>query len=271
MKYSFTLLLTVLCLNLHAQLYSSMGSRSSSVANASLLLTDNVYASFTNQAGLASFDKFAACAFSHNKFLVKELATHGAAVIIPGGKNGAFSGSVLYHGYSYFNQTKVGIGYGKKLSDIISAGIQLDYISTSITEDYGSKSAFTFEMGFIAKITQSLTAGAHIFNPIRAKLADYNDEKIPAIGRFALSYKFNDKCTLLAQSDKDFDHDFSFKSGIEYQIAKPLCIRAGINSKPTLLAFGLGINLGDFVIDIATDYHQVLGYSPTVGICYKVK
>lgn len=271
MKYCLTLLLTFFGFNLHAQVYSAMGSRSSGVANASLLLTDNVYAPFTNQAGLASFNKFAACAFTHNKFLIKELATHGAAVIVPGGKNGAFSGSILYHGYSYFNQTKAAIGYGKKLSDVISAGIQIDYISTSIAEDYGSKSAFTFELGFIAKITQSLTAGAHIFNPIRAKLAEYNDEKIPSIARLALSYKFNDKCTLLAQSDKDFDKDFSFKSGIEYQVAKPLCLRAGINSKPTLLAFGLGINLGDFVIDIATDYHQVLGYSPTVGICYKVK
>lgn len=271
MKYCLTLLLYFFCFNLHAQLYSVMGSRSSGVANASLLLTNNVYAPFTNQAGLASFDKFAACAFTHNKFLVKELATHGVAVIVPGGNNGAFSGSLLYHGYNNFNQTKAAIGYGKKLSDVISAGIQIDYISTSIAENYGNKSAITFELGFIAKVTQNLNAGAHIFNPIRAELAPYNDEKIPAVARLALSYKFNDKCTLLAQSDKDFDHDFSFKSGIEYQIAKTFCLRAGINSKPTLLAFGLGINLGDFVIDIATDYHQVLGYSPTVGICYKVK
>lgn len=271
MKYCLSLLLTCITVTLHAQIYTSHGPRSSGLANASLLLNDNVYAPFINQAALASFNKVAAVGFTHNKFLVKELATHGAGVIVPGGKNGAFSGSVLYHGYSNFNQTKVAAGYGKKLSEVISAGVQIDYISTSIAEDYGKKSAFTFEVGFIAKITSGLTAGAHLFNPIRAKLADYNDEKIPAIAKFALSYKFNDKCTLLAQSDKDFDQPFSFKTGIEYKIAKPLFVRAGINSRPTLFAFGLGINVGDFIIDIATDYHQVLGYSPTVGICYKVK
>ena len=209
--------------------------------------------------------------FSHNKFLVKELATHGAGVIIPAGNSGAFSGSVLYHGYTNFNQVKAGIGYGKQLSKGINAGVQVDYISTSIAEDYGKKSAFTFEMGFTAAVTDKLSAAAHLFNPTRVKLADYNEEKIPAIARLGLSYQFNDKVILLAQSDKDFDQPFTFKSGIEYHIANPLFIRAGINSKPTLFAFGFGLNLGDFIIDVATDYHQVLGYSPTVGICYKAK
>jgi hypothetical protein len=247
----------------------SGGPRSVSLGQASVVLQD-VNAAFYNQAGLADLKNTAVSVFSENRFLVKELATHAIAVAIPAQKTGVFAVDASYFGYNLFNRKKIGLAYAKRMAKNISAGIQLDYFSTSIAEGYGTASAFTIEMGVQSQLTEKLTAATHIFNPIRAKLADYNSEKIPSVIRLGLGYKFNEKVLVNVESAKDLDAQFTFRAGLEYHVVKPVYVRAGINSNPSLPSFGFGFLLGNFTFDFAASYHSVLGYSPVVGIKYGI-
>jgi hypothetical protein len=246
------------------------GGRSAGVAGAAVTYSD-VWSAFHNPAGLAYLKKFSAGAFNETPFLLNELSTRGVAVALPVADLGVFGVSMSYYGFNLYNEKKIGLAYAKSFGEKISAAIQLDYLGTSISEGYGSNSAFTVEAGFRAQILPKLFLGAHIFNPTRAKLADYDREKIPTVLKGGLSYLFSDKVTVSIESEKNMDADNIFKAGVEYHIVKILFVRGGISTNPVKTAFGFGIDLDSFKFDIAASYHQQLGYTPNVSLTYQMK
>ncbi|MEO5569828.1 MAG: hypothetical protein ABIT08_16375 [Bacteroidia bacterium] len=246
------------------------GGRSAALAGASVTYAD-VWAAFHNQAGLAYITKFSAGAFNENSFLLSELSTRGIAVALPLKDLGVFGVSMSYFGYNLYNEKKVGLAYAKSFGDNISASIQLDYFGTFISEGYGSNSAIAVEAGFRAQILPKLFLGAHVFNPTRSSLADYDDEKIPTVLKGGLSYLFSDKVTVSIESEKNMDADNIFKTGIEYHIVKILYIRGGVSTNPTKTAFGFGFDFESLKFDIAASYHQQLGYTPNVSLTYSPK
>jgi hypothetical protein len=60
------------------------------------------------------------------------------------------------------------------------------------------------------------------------------------------------------------------KSGLEYRLAEPLHLRLGVASNPVSYSFGIGIELpGNIKIDIASNYHQLLGFTPAFTLMYQ--
>lgn len=243
------------------------GARSGGLGGASLIYQD-VWSAFNNQAGLAQLKKISAGIFNESRFLLNETSTKGLAVAVPTTNSGVFGASMNYFGYSLYNEKKFGLAYAKAFGKNISAGIQLDYLNSEFAENYGSKSIFTVELGFQANLSDKIRVGFHVYNPQKAKLADYNDEHTPAIMKIGAGYLFSDKVTWTLEAEKDLDASGTIKSGIEYRIADPLYLRCGINSNPVKSAFGIGILLGDFQLDLAADYHQVLGFTPQASLTY---
>lgn len=246
------------------------GGRGAAVAGASVTYAD-LWSAFHNQAGLAYIKKFSAGAFNENSFLISEMSTRGIAVALPVNDLGVFAVSMSYYGYNLYNEKKIGLAYAKSFGENISAAVQLDYFGTTISEGYGSNSAFTVEAGFRAQILPGLFLGAHVFNPTRAKLANYDTEKIPTVLKTGLSYLFSDKVTVSIESEKNLDASNIFKAGVEYHIVKILYLRGGISTNPAKTAFGFGLDLDSFKFDIAASYHQQLGYSPNVSLTYSPK
>jgi hypothetical protein len=244
-----------------------VGSRSAGVANASVTYSD-VWSSFHNQAGLAALKHPSAGVFFENKFLVSELSLKSFAVAVPTPKVGTFSLSATMFGGDLYNEKKIGVGYGKKLGEKFSAGVQLDYLSTYVAEDYGTRNSFAVEIGFIAEPIRNLKLGAHVFNPNKAKVAEYADERVPVIMRFGASYKFSEKILLSAEEEKDIDQQAVFKTGLEYHIVDVLYVRAGISSNPSLTSFGFGLKIKKLVMDVASSWHQELGFSPQLSLGY---
>ena len=243
-----------------------IGARSSAMGNASVSLSD-VWSAHHNQAGLGFIKDFSAGVHYENRFALKELGLKGAVIALPV-NGGAFGLSVSNFGYALFNENKYSLSFAKAFSDKFSMGIAMDYLTTRIAEGYGSKGALAAEVGIQAKPVKGLTIGAHIFNPSRAKLADYNNERIPTIIRLGADYTFSDKVTIAIETEKDMSQKSIFKAGIEYKAVKEFYLRAGIATNPTLSSFGFGLNLKNFKIDISANYHQVLGFSPQFGLTY---
>lgn len=243
-----------------------IGARSAAMGNASVSLSD-VWSAHHNQAGLGFINGISAGVFYENRFTVKELSLKGAVIALPV-KGGTFGLSVSNFGYSLFSENKYSFSFAKAFSDKFSMGIALDYLTTKIGEGYGNKGALAAEFGIQAKPIKGLTIGAHIFNPNRAKLTDYNNERIPTIIRLGADYNFSDKVTLAVETEKDISQKSVFKAGIEYKAVKEFYLRAGIGTNPTLSSFGFGLNLKNLNIDISANYHQVLGFSPQFGLTY---
>lgn len=263
------LLLSFMALSSIAQSNIHFGGRSAGMAHASVTLSD-VWSTHHNQAGLAWLENPTAGVYYQNKFTISELSNLGLAYAHPF-KKGTFAIQWSNFGYELYQENKVGLGYALQLSEKLSGGIQLDYLSTRLGGVYGSNSAIAAEIGLQAKLTKKLTIGAHVFNPSRTKLNDYNNEAITTVMRLGLGYTLSEKVNIVVETEKDVDHIAALKTGIEYNANEKLFFRGGISTGPTLGAFGFGLNMDNYQLDIAASYHQTLGFSPEISFNYQIK
>ena len=115
----------VFALNAISQGIYFSGSRSNSLANASVCLED-VYAYHNNPANL-SFIKNVSVGLSYeNRFLLKELQNQSLAIAIPL-KYGVLSIGGNTFGHQNFRTFKSGLGYAMLLTKDLSMGIQMNH------------------------------------------------------------------------------------------------------------------------------------------------
>ncbi len=244
-----------------------LGGRSMGMAGASVTLSD-FWSAENNQAGLGFMNEVGGGLYYENRFGIKEMSIKAGAFAYPL-KFGSFGLSVSSYGFKLYNENKVGISYGQKLSDKFSAGVQINYVSTQLGENYGKRQSITGAFGIMAKLSKELTLAAHLYNPTRSKISDYNNEKTPTIMRLGLMYKFSEKVLLAADAEKNIYEKAMIKSGLEYHPINILYFRIGVATNPTQNNFGIGIQTKELRIDMATGYHTKLGFSPAVSISYQ--
>jgi len=261
-------ILTALSLSVSAQTgYPDAGGRANALGNASVALED-VFSAQNNPAGMDFVEETSLGLSTQNFFLLEDgINAFYAAGVLPVQRLGSFGLTTHYTGDPTFNQAKIGIGYGKKLAEALSIGIQLDLINTKI-EEIGSGQAFTFDVGILYKPAKSLAIGARAFNPIRAENGMEYAEELPAIISAGIAWKLSDKVLLCAEGEQELNQDLRIKSGLEYHIIDALYLRGGYLSNPSVYTCGLGLSLKTFQLDASAQFHQQLGLSPGVGLRY---
>ena len=243
-----------------------IGPRSAALGHASSCIYD-VWSTRNNQGSLGFVRQNEVGAFYENRFFVKELTQSGFAAAIPV-KKGTFGICYSSLGYKLYRESQATLSYGMKLSENISAGIALDYLNTKIADIYGQANAFTGSVGLTAKILPQVVISTHIYNPFRAKITNYNNEKVPTIFKFGAQYIFSTKVFLVAEAEKTSMQKINIKGGIEYKPSSLIYIRAGGSSFPTQAAFGIGVDYNGLKIDVSSSYHSILGLSPQIGLRY---
>lgn len=244
-----------------------IGARSAAMGNAGVTF-DDFWSIHNNQAGMAFYNEMAAGIYGENRFLMKELTQGAFGFVLPVKKAGVFGVTYNYFGYQLYNESKVGLAYAMAFGERLSAGVQLDYLRTHIAEDYGNANIFTFEIGLRAIIIKNLVFGVHVFNPIHAKVSKLGTDRVPVIFRAGLSYSFTDKAVVAIETEKNINEKAQFRAGVEYHLAKPVYLRAGIGTSPFTNSFGIGLEFGNFKADISASRHQVLGFSPQISMMY---
>lgn len=234
--------------------------------NTSIALYD-IWSSMHNQAGLANINTLTLALGYSNKFLLSTTSTQALSAVLPT-KTGNFALSFQRFGYSLYSENNVGLAYARSLGKYIDVGIQFDYLYYLQPENYGKKGFFLIETGFIAKPIKNLFVGIHVYNPIRTKLANYNNERVPTRMRFGLAYYFSDQVMLSIETEKSIEEKARFKAGIEYQAVKKLYIRTGFNTHPIQFSFGTGYTLKRITADVAIITHQSLPLSTSISIKY---
>lgn len=243
-----------------------IGARSAALGHASSCLFD-VWSARNNQGSLGFVRKTEVAAFYENRFFVKELSQSGFAVAAPI-KKGTFGLSYSSLGYNLYRESQATLSYGMKLNENVSAGIGIDYLNTKIADIYGQAHAITGSVGLTAKILPQMVISTHLYNPFRAKITNYNNEKVPTIFKFGAQYIFSKKVFLVAEAEKISAQKINIKGGIEYNPSSIVYLRVGGSSYPTQAAFGIGVNYNGLKIDMSTAYHNVLGFSPQIGLSY---
>lgn len=222
---------------------------------------------WTNPAGLAASPRsISASAAAEQRFGLSELtmANVGASY---GTGLGGFGIQLGSFGFDAYQETRVGLAYGRQLTENFRVGLDFVGFATS-TEAYASTFDATFGLGFQLRIIPELSIGARVFSPFRTER--FPDEYLPQLLAIGLSYQPSEKIIINAEVHKDSAFPLRTRVGLEYLPAEELSIRLGVASENAEMSFGLGYEVIDGLeLSAGAVWHEILGIYPGVGMRYR--
>lgn len=243
------------------------GGRSAALGNASVTLAD-FWSVLNNQAGLASINNLSIGLYVENKFLLSSLSYKAVGILIPV-TPGTIGITVIRFGDALFNETSIGISYGRQLSDQFSIGLQLFHYAVSQGRELGNAGKLSFQGGFIYKVDVKLRLGFHIFNPALFK-KDASMIELATIIRFGIDYQLSNNLLGIIEFTGNSKSGNGLKAGFEYLSSEKIAIRLGYVSQLQKITFGVGFKLKKLSLDFSSSIHSILGYSPQISILYEL-
>lgn len=243
------------------------GARSMGMANASVTLGDG-WSVFNNIGGLARLESAQAFFGYDHRLGLNELTTLAAGVAQVH-DFGVFGLGLSHYGSTLFNQQNIGLGFSNS-SGIASFGIKANYFQTNI-EGYGRRASPVLEFGGVAGLAPGLLFGAHMYNFTRARLSKISQDYLPTVIKAGISYRPTEQLMVNIEGEKEILLDPQFKMGMEYVLLQKLWIRAGVQTQPTNLFFGMGFRPKRFLVHYALSQNYRLGYTHHFSLDYFFK
>lgn len=247
-----------------------IGGRAAAMGGSSVA-SQGLWAMQNNPAGMANLERISLGLYYENRWMLPETAYKCGAFALPT-NFGTLGVSFNQFGSSKYNENKFGLAYAKDFGRYLQIGLQLDYLMLKIGNDYGKYSAVTFELGIQSHVTDKLTLGTYVFNPVNFSFEQtLNHEKLPIVMRFGLAYQFTKDFIGQCEIEKDTEREgFSLRGGLEYEAFKSFYIRAGVQTNPGILSFGLGYGIRFAQINVAAQLHNELGASVQIGMIFSI-
>jgi hypothetical protein len=253
----------------YAQVTSSpFSSRYTGIGAYSKNFTDAFSAS-SNQALLAELQSPAAGIYGERRFMLKELGSYVAAIVLPA-VSGGFGIAINYFGGQNFSISQAGIGYGRKLSDRIDLGVQFNYNNIKLA-GYGSSSNVNFELGTLWQITDKCYWGIHVYNPAGGRFGKDKREKLASIYRTGIGYEASDLFFVSAEIAREEDQPVNVNIGLQYRFTPVFLARAGLSTGSSSYFFGLGLKWKVCRMDVVSTYHPQLGFTPGLLLLFALK
>lgn len=205
-----------------------------------------------------------------NYYGLKELGTVNVAFSYP---NDFLSAGVNISsfGYDKYRRSMFRLFLGKSLGERWSIGISLQYtlLQTELTER--DPQYLSTDVGVMFTPVEKLLIGMLIQDCPSVGLRKDNAEIEPIVCyslQVGFQWEVINNLLIVGNAETDKQTAVSGRFGMEYQLMDGFYVRTGIMIKPLLPTLGVGYRLSSFVIDMATQYHPVLGMSMGVGLKY---
>lgn len=224
---------------------------------------------YANPASLAGINHFSAGAYGERRFMLNELSSYAAVVAIPS-SSGNFAFTAEYFGYKAYNETTLGIGYGRKIGEQVYIGARFNYYSVLI-QTYGKAAAVNAELGGIFRLTDNLWSGFSVDNLFPGRLGKESGEKLTQVYKAGIGYALSQVCYFDATVIKASDQDAGIHVGVQYRPIKQLFATTGIDTGNRSWYIGLGYLYKNLRIDITASFHNRLGMSPGLLLLYEAK
>lgn len=229
----------------------------------------DVFSFTTNQASLAQLKNISAAVYGERRFLLSELNNYTGVIGLPT-NSGNFGLKANYSGFTDYNESQLGLAYGRKLGSKVDIGAQFNYHGIKIS-GYGNASAISFELGTIFHITERLHAGIHTSNPVGGKFGKDQQEKLSSVYSFGFGYDASEKFLVGAEIEKEEDRPVNVNAGMQYKFLPQLMARVGVSSATSSAWLGVGLTLKSFRVDITAGYHPQLGITPGLLLLFNGK
>lgn len=289
-KIYFLVAVCLLSLSAHAQGNGPglWGARSAGLGQIGSVLEEDGWAAANNAAALGSLKQLTVGFGAENRYLLPALNTVSVTVAVPLGyqapaavvagvptevaaadapRYGVVGLTAQRFGGRLYAEQRLGLGYGYRLGTV-RLGARVEVLQTSL-EGLGSRRVVAASLGGQADIIpRKLTFGASLYNLNQARLARYQDERVPTVLRAGLAWRASEKVLLLAETEKDVEQDADFRAGLEYAPIPALALRAGLSALASQLTGGAGFRAGQFQLDYAAAWHEALGLSQQVSVAW---
>jgi hypothetical protein len=267
MKKQLIILLFVLTLPPQSFSQVNPGARQIALAHSDISFAEDAFTIFNNPAGLSNISTRAFGLFySPTLFGLTDVKTGSGSYIEPT-RVGTFSGGFIIYGFELYKETKIALGYGRKIADIFSVGLTSIYKSISI-QNYGNKGFISFNFGGVAEITKSVKLGFVLENLTRTKIGT-EENQIPVVFWSGIGYKAIEEIAVYLAVRKEINYNASIRIGAEYSLTKFLQVRFGASNEPNLFSGGMGIVYEFIQADYAVTSHPDLGLSHHFGLAIR--
>ena len=242
------------------------GSRSAGMGGCGVSLPE-LWSVRNNPACVAWVDRISAGFFCENRFLLKSMFYEQFGLVLPT-RAGNFGLFADHSGSGQAHVLRAGLIYSRKFGNHFSAGVAADYLGLMFPGEYGNKNMINCEFGLFYQPRKYIAAGVHVVNPVPVKITTHPDETLPTTFCLGLTWFISGSFLVSLEAEKDLVNDPIFRLGGEYRVVKSFIVRLGASSAPFQFDLGMGILWGPVMIDVATGYHQVLGFTPSCSIIY---
>jgi hypothetical protein len=240
------------------------GAKQISVANSDVAQSNNVFAIFSNPAGLAQMNwREIGLFYSPAPFGFTELANGYIGYNEPFSFGSIGIGAMTY-GFDLYRESRVLLAFSYNYNNIFFAGASLNYHSVSIKK-YGSSGTLYGDLGGIIYITNFIRWGFAVHNINHASYSSYQDQ-IPVILNTGFCADILEDFSITGAVEKDIRYNASVSAGFEYNIIKYLSIRTGFSDEPSRFTAGIGIHYTIFNLNYAVFTHQDLGLTHQMGL-----
>lgn len=220
----------------------------------------DVFSVTSNQAALAQIEDLSFGVYGERRFSLAETNFYSAIIAVPS-KHGNFAFEADYFGYKNYNESQLGIAYARQVGSKLDLGIKFNYYSFRIP-GFESPSTVNFEIGAIVHLTETLNAGIHFYNPVGGKLSKTQNDKLGSVYSFGLGYEASKSFLISTEMVKQEDLPVNICVAVQYNFAKQLFARFGVDTQDSSPFAGAGISWNNLRLDLSASYHPQLGISP---------
>ncbi|MCU0447753.1 MAG: hypothetical protein MUE85_22860 [Microscillaceae bacterium] len=253
----------------HAQMDNQpLGGRALGSANAVVTVSD-AWSLFNNIGALAQVEQTSFLLAYDYRYGFASFQTIAFGAVAPL-KKGVAGIHFTRFGDELYNEQKIALGYSYQLANV-SLGLKINYLQVYL-QDLASRGNLVFELGGVAKLSKTLTFGAHIYNFSSSQInADYDESiKIPIVMKAGLAYQPIKSLSLAIETEKNLEFPNRIKFGLDYQLVKNVNLRTGIQTQPFVNHYGIGFRPRRWQFDYALHTHSTLGWAHHISLTYKL-
>jgi hypothetical protein len=223
----------------------------------------DAFSFLSNQAALARIKNSQIGVFAENRFGLKELSVYNIAAATVT-KLGNIGLQVQRGGGTTFNENKVGLAYGRSLTDKLAVGAQFNYYGYNVPGIQNSNTLF-FEFGVLAHPSEKIHVGFQVQNPVGGNLKN-TTEKVASLYSMGIGYDASNEFYIGATIMKETAADVTANIGFNYNFYKKFFARAGVLTNQGIVYGGAGVAVNKFRFDVGASFHPQLGVSPAIVI-----
>ena len=245
------------------------GVRAEGMAGAFTAIADDAGAVDFNPAGLFQVDAVQAQAFGKLLYGGAGVGLHTAhgVVAMPVAKLGTMGLRLQETGFGLESQRSLKLAHGFRLAEGLACGYGLNGYNLS-QANYGQGFAFGLDLGLFARIYKMWTVGfyAHNLNMPRIGTGAWNGD-LPRLLVLGLGFSPAAGINSAVDISKEPGQPTRVSVGQEFTIVEHyLTLRAGVQTEPVRLSFGLRTGLQRIHLDYAFRTHPTLPVTHNLGL-----